>query len=100
MVGVSRSDGSRKTVRRLIPFRQPNSLMLSNMKQTRRSLDLVLRNRTETYSRHVLSGGPAGLTAIRRAQAIGEYEAGFGDRRGGNFFNLHAMIENETIAHE
>jgi hypothetical protein len=70
------------------------------MKQTRRPLDLVLKNRTETYSRHVLYGGPAGLTAIRRAQAIGEYEAGFGDRRRRKVFTLHAMIENETIAHE
>lgn len=47
----------------LIPFR-PDSLILSNMKQTRRSLDLVPRNRTETFSRHVLRGGLAGLTAI------------------------------------
>jgi hypothetical protein len=70
------------------------------MKQTRRALDLVLRNRIETYSRHVLSGGPAGLIAIRRAKVIGEHEAGFGDRRRRNFFTLHAMIENETIAHE
>lgn len=70
------------------------------MKQTRRSLDLVLRNRTEIYSKHVLSEGLAGLTAIRRAQAIGEYEAGFGDRRRRNLSTLHAMIVNETIAHE
>jgi hypothetical protein len=60
----------------------------------------VLKNRTETYSRHVLYGGPEGLTTIRRVQAIGEYEAGFEDSRRRIIFTLHAMIENETIAHE
>ena len=54
----------------------------------------------QKHSRHVLYGGPEGLTAIRRVQAIGEYEVGFEDSRRRKIFTLHAMIENEIIAHE